>query len=288
MNSMTLVKQVSNIFSLPEIVMQVSEILRDPEPDFAELEAVILHDPGMTASILKIANSSFYSFPSKVDTLSRAITIIGLKELRAIVIGTSVTRQFKDIASDLVNMDVFWYHSVVRAIMAKELATRFNCVDFIAGLLSCIGKLIFFTQYPVQSAEIIRMGKQSEAELAEAEREMFGFDYAELSAELLKEWKLPPEIWEMIAYQLDPMESPNHELEACILHVALSISGIIQPSVGHEIGDIKTQVADAVFKEDILECLQLGSEEIEAIIQKALFQSMEIMFILRPESMTIY
>ena len=189
-------------------------------------------------------------------------------------------------------MDVFWYHSVVRAIIAKELATRFNCVDaerfFIAGLLSCIGKLIFFTQYPVQSAEIIRMGKQSEAELAEAEREMFGFDYAELSAELLKEWKLPPEIWEMIAYQLDPMESPNHELEACILHVALSISGIIQPSVGHEIGDIKTQVADAVFKEDILECLQLGSEEIEAIIQKALFQSMEIMFILRPESMTIY
>ncbi len=292
MSAATLVKQVNNIFSLPEIVMQVSEILREPEPDFSELESVILHDSGMTASILKIANSSFYSFPSKIDTLSRAITIIGLKELQAIVIGASVTRRFKDIASELVNMDIFWYHSVIRAILAKDLAMTCRLGNperfFIAGLLSCIGKLILFTQYPVQSTEIIRMGKHSEAELAEAEREIFGFDYAELSAELLKEWKLPPEICEMIAYQLRPLESPNQKSEACILHAALSISGIIQPSIGQELEDIQTHIPATVFAEGVLEHLQLELDRIEAIVQNALFQSMEVMFILRPESMTVY
>ncbi|MDD2761282.1 MAG: HDOD domain-containing protein, partial [Methylomonas sp.] len=187
---------------------------------------------------------------------------------------------------------VFWYHSIVRAILTKDLAMRCNCGNterfFIAGLLSSIGKLIFFTQYPSQSAEIIRKGKRGEAELAEAEREMFGFDYAELSAELLKEWKLPPEICEMIAYQLHPMESPNQKSEASILHVALSISGIIQPSVGHDICDIQAQVSDTVFDAGVLEHLQLTSDEIEVITREALFQSMEVMLILRPESMTIF
>lgn len=292
MSPTALVRQVSNIFSLPEAVWEVSEILRQPEPNFAELEEVMLHDPGLTASILKLANSSFYSFPGKIDSLSKAMTIIGLRELKAIVIGTAVTRQFKDIASELVNMDVFWYHSVIRAILARSLAARCRCSNterfFIAGLLSSIGKLIFFTQYPVQCADIIRRGKHSEAELVEAERAVFGFDYAELSAELLKEWKLPAEIWEMIAHQLNPLASHNQKLEASILHVALSVSSTIQPSVGHEILDVKTQVSAAVLDAGVLEHLQLERDEIESMTQDALFQSMEILSILRPETMTIF
>ncbi|MGR8931018.1 MAG: HDOD domain-containing protein [Gammaproteobacteria bacterium] len=291
MNAADLVRQVSNIFSLPEMVMRVNEILRRPEPNFVELETVISHDPGMTASILKVANSSFYNFPSKIDTLARAITIIGLKELRSIVIGASVAKRFKDIASELVNMDIFWYHSVARAILARDLAVVCKCGSterfFIAGLLSSIGKLILYTQYPEKSAEIIRMGKHREAELAEAEREAFGFDYAELSAELLKEWKLPAEIWEMIAFQLEPLESPNQKMEACILHVALSISGIIQPSVGIEIEDIETDISNAVFDAGVLAYLGLNLEQIETITSEVLFEAMEIISILRPQSMMI-
>jgi len=289
MNVADLVKQVSTIFSLPELVVQVNDILRQPEPSFEELETVISHDPGMTASILKVANSSYYSFPGKIDTLTRAITIIGLKELKAIIIGTSVTRQFKDIDSELVNMDFFWYHSVFRAILARDLAVICKCGNterfFIAGLLSSIGKLIFFTQYPAESAEIIRGGMYSEAELARAERDAFGFDYAELSAQLLKEWKLPAETWEMIEYQLRPLESPNQKMEASILHVALSISATIQPSVGCD--NFETAISDVTFAAGVLDYLGLSLEQIETVTSDVVFEAMEIISILRPQSMMI-
>ncbi len=293
MSATALVKKVSNIFSLPEVVWQVSEILRQPDPDFTELEAVILHDPGLTASILKLANSSFYSFPGKVDMLTRAISLIGLRALKGIVIGAAVTRQFKDISSDLVNMDVFWFHSVTRAILAKDLAIRCQCSQterfFIAGLLSSIGKLILYTQYPAQSAAIIQQGKCGEAELAAAERAMFGFDYAELSAELLKAWQLPAEIWEMIAFQLNPLAAaPRQTLDACILHVALSVSSVIQPSVGKEILDIQTQVSAATLEDEVLATLQTQMNEIEVLTQQALYQSMDVLTILRPETMMIF
>ena len=289
MRAEALVKQVKTIFSLPEIVIQINEVLRQPEPNLMELESIIVHDPGLTASILKVVNSSYYSFPAKVDTLSKAITIIGLSELSAIVMGTAVTHRFKGIESTLMNMDIFWYHSVTRGVLAKNLALRGQCGNterfFIAGLLSSIGKLILFTQYPQQSAEMMRTGLQQDADLAAAERQAFGFDYAELSAELLKAWQLPSEIWEMIAYQLNPLQSPNHKTDACILHVASAIAGSIQPCVSY---DIHTQPLDAVFNPGVLEYLNLAQEEVQSISLEALLQAMDVIGVLRPETMVIF
>ncbi len=289
MNATTLARQVKTIFSLPEIVLQVNHILRQPEPDLAELEERIINDPGLTASILKVVNSAYYSLPNKIDTLSRAIAIIGFRELSAIVIGTSVTRQFNGIAPEWVDMNVFWFHSITRGILAKNLATHSKCNNserfFIAGLLSGIGKLIFFTQYPNQSAEIIRMGQQGDAALAEAERKLFGFDYAELSAELLKEWKLPIEIWEIVAYLFKPLDSPIQKTDACILHVASSIANNIQPCANY---DFDTHPLDALFNPGVLEHLQLTPNAIQSISLDALLQSMEVVSIIHPETMIIF
>lgn len=288
MNSEALAKQVKTVFSLPEIVLKVNDILRQTEPDFAALEELIIHDPGLTASILKVVNSSLYQLPNKVDTLSKAITILGLRELSAIVIGTSVTSQFKGIAPELLDMNIFWYHSVARGVLAKNLAIHCRANNserfFIAGLLSGIGKLVFFTQYPEQAGEIVRLGLLNDAELATAERQRFGFDYAELSAALLREWQLPAEIWEMMAYLFKPLESKHQQNEACILHVASSIANSIQPCVNFDISD----QPDALFAPGVLEQLQLTKEEIQTITLDAIFQTMEIIGIIRPEIMSIF
>ncbi|WP_367155936.1 HDOD domain-containing protein [Methylomonas sp. HYX-M1] len=292
MNAASLVKQVDNVFSLPDIVIRVNQLLMAPEPDFAELEATILHDPGLTAAILKMVNSALYSFPSKIDTLSRAISIIGLNDLKAIVIGTSVTQQFKDIASELVNMDIFWNHSVVRAILAKDLAVRLKLGNterfFIAGLLSCLGKLILYSRFPAESAKVIGSGELDEMALAKAEQAEFGFDYCEVSAELLKVWQLPADIWELIAYQLKPMDCAERQTDACVMHVALAVSSTIQPSVGHEICDIRTRIAAQDFLPGVLERLELSVEEIADVADEAMFQSLDVISILRPQSMSIY
>ena len=292
MSATALAQKVKTIFSLPEIVLQVSELLRHPESSLAELEELIIHDPGLTASILKVVNSSFYGFPGKIDTLSKAISIIGFRELNALVISTSVVGQFKNMPPELVDMDTFWYQSVVRGVLAKKLALHCKRDNserfFVAGLLSCIGKLILFTQYPEQSADILRTGKQNDAEIAAAERGLFGFDYAELSAALLNQWKLPQEIWGSIAYQLKPLDSPIDKTDACILHVASVTSNIIEPWGSYQNGAFNAQTKQAVFNPGVLEYLQLSTVELDLISNDAVLHAMEVTNTLLPHGVSIY
>lgn len=289
MNVTALAQQVKSVFSLPEIVLQVNEILDQAEPKIAALEEIIIHDPGLTAAILKLVNSSYYHFPNKIDTLSKAIVVIGLRELRTLVIGTSVTSQFKGIEPKLVDMNVFWYHSVMRGVLAKNLAKRcdFNTTEwfFIAGLLSSIGKLVLFTRYPQQAAEIVKLGVLDDVASSEVEREKFGFDYAELSAELLREWKLSDQICEMIAYQLNPLQSPTQKTEACILHVASSVANATQPCANFDFNTLST---DIHLQPEVLTYLQLEQSDIESISFDTSLQAMDIISIIRPEAMAIF
>jgi c-di-GMP-related signal transduction protein len=93
----TIVTNVRPIFSLPDVVVRVNDLIDSGEATNTELERVIASDPALTAKILKFANSSYFGFSGKVETVLKAIAIIGHKELRNLVLATSVTSTFKDI-----------------------------------------------------------------------------------------------------------------------------------------------------------------------------------------------
>ncbi|MGR9051898.1 MAG: HDOD domain-containing protein [Gammaproteobacteria bacterium] len=283
-----LVKRVKSIFSLPEIAIQVNELLHSSEPSLAELEELILHDPALTATLLKIVNSAYFGFPKKIDTVSRAICIIGLKELRNLVIAISVTTRFKGIPAELVDMDVFWFHSITRGVLARIIGKRMNHIDrerfFIAGLLSSIGKLIFFSQFPVESAEILRSKDQGEHAMTAEEERIFGFNYAELGAELLKEWRLPPSIWEMIANQLDPLNAKYSKEDACILNIAGTIANSIEPCAKY---DFDSEEFEPNFNASVLNFLNISPNTINHSIDEAMNQSFEIMAVIRPQATMI-
>src|SRR3569832_2368838 len=109
---------------------------------------VFSRDPGLTTRLLKIANSAFYSFPSQIDSVSRAITIIGTRELRDLILATSVARLFKGLPNDLVSMDDFWRHSVCCGLAARALAAqrgeRLLERFFVAGLRHDIGGVLLY------------------------------------------------------------------------------------------------------------------------------------------------
>ena len=285
MDPKSLTMRFMSIFTLPEIALRINEILNSPDPKNAQLEEVILHDPALTANILKIANSAYFGFPSKIETVSRAITLIGLKELRNLVIAISVITRFKGIPAELVDMDIFWYHSITRGILAKILAKRFKLENherfFITGLLSSIGKLIFFTQCPMQSKEVLSFKNQGEDAMVAAEQEIFGFNYADLGAELLKQWRLPPSIWEIIARQRDPLSAPEYKKATCILHVAIKIVNSIEPCAKYDF-DFKDW--DPNINLEILEYLDITPNAIHYSIDEALRQSLDIINILQPDN----
>lgn len=285
MSAIDLVKQVRNIFSLPEIVIKINEELNKPEPDFSKLEKLILLDPALTAKILRFVNSSYFGFKNSIDNVSHAAAILGLLELKHLIMGVSVTSQFKNIPKHLLDVNAFWYQSIFKGVLAKTLAKRLDKKDFerfyITGLLSSIGKLIFLSQYPDKSETIFNLDDQSDLSILNAEKELFGCNYIELSTELLKEWKLPDEICEMVCYQLNPLNEESQNTNACILHVAVKVSNTMQPFC-NENYDINVKSPD--FNPDVLEHLQLTTEQIQLAVNDALQYPSEILKIINPSA----
>ena len=289
MNAQTLAHQVESLFSLPEIALRINEILNSSEPLNAELEEVISSDPAFTAKILKIVNSSYFGFPGTIDTISRAITIIGLKELRNLVISSSLTSCFNDIPAELVDMDVFWYHSVTSAVIARNLAKELKCSNyerlFIVGLLHSIGRLIYFSQCPEQSRKILSYKDQGEDAMITEELKVLGFTHAELSAEFLKGWGLPDEIWKTIESYLDPLNAGDFIRDACVLHIAGKIAGSIEPCATHEYDfkEIEPNIKPGVF-----DYLNVSSSQVQSCIDDTVFQVFGLLAIIKPGATTIF
>src|SRR3569833_2554535 len=119
-----LVTGTIELASLPEVFLRVNEMIDSPRYTAADIGHVISRDPGLTARLLKLANSALYNFPSQIDTVSRAITIIGTRELRDLILATSVARIFKGLPNDLISMDFFWLHCVCCGLAARGRAAR--------------------------------------------------------------------------------------------------------------------------------------------------------------------
>jgi len=289
MNAQSLAKQVTSLFSLPEVALRVNEVLNTSEPSFAELEEIIINDPALTAKLLQIVNSSYFGFPATIDTVSRAITIIGVKELKNLVLTTSVTTTFKGVPAELIDMDIFWFHSITSAVLAKLLAKRLNHPDyermFIGGLLHSIGRLIYVTQCPEISREILSIKDQGEEAIIAAELEKLGFTYAELGAELLQIWKLPENIWQMINHHLDPLNAKQFSQDTCLLHIASKIASSIEPCVKY---DFNAEEMEPHFSPGVIDQLKLSPNQIQFCIDEALLQSFEILSIINPKATSIF
>ncbi|MBE0437505.1 MAG: HDOD domain-containing protein [Methylomicrobium sp.] len=285
----SLIEKVGSLYTLPDVALHVNELLSSDKASNDQLEEIIVHDPALTAQLLKLVNSAYYGFPGKVDTVSRAISMIGRQELRNIVIATSVASTFQDIPEDLVDMETFWYHSITCGVLARLLAEQCKRKErerfFIAGLLNSIGKLILFSQFPEKAGEALSFKDQGEDAVTQAEQRIFGFTYAELGAELLKEWKLPSSIWQLVAAQTDPMNANDILQDACILHVAAKIAASIEPC---SVKNYDFKDFNPTYLPEAWETLGLSDESIKPLTLDALLQAFEILGIIRPGATLIF
>ena len=283
MDPRTIAENVRTVFSLPDIALRINELISTGETNNAELEQIILHDPAITAKILRFANSAYFGYSREIETISRAITLIGHKELRNLVVATSVISTFEDISSDLIDMESFWYHSVTCGVVARLLAVHKKNKGrekfFIAGLLHAIGKLILFSQFPKESAEVLRFKDQGDHAVINAERETFGFTHAQLGAELLKLWKLPPSIWRIIECQLNPLDSDEFRDDACILHVATNFASCVKEDHFDE--------TSSAYKPEVWNYLGLDAEVNKPIQTESGLQVFDILSAIRPQTVVI-
>lgn len=288
MDPRTIAENVRTVFSLPDIALRINELIGSEKTSNAELERIILHDPAITAKILRFANSAYFGFSREIETISRAITLIGHKELRNLVLATSVISTFEDISSDLIDMESFWYQSVTCGVVAKVLAdykkNKARERFFIAGLLHAIGKLILLSQFPKESAVVLRSNNQGNYATTNAELEMFGFTHAQLGAELFKLWKLPPSIWKMIEFQLNPLDGGEFCDDACILHVASNFASCIQPFASN---DNHTDEIKPAYQPEVWNHLDLDDDVHQTVHKASNSQVFDILSTIRPQTVII-
>ena len=227
-----LVSGVVKVASLPEIYMKIEAALDSPKSSSKYLAEILQEDTALTARILRLANSSFFNYPSKIDTVTQAVTVIGTRQLRDIVLASSVVGIFKDIPEELVDMDDFWRHSISCGVTSRVISTirRENNVEtaFVSGLLHDIGRLILYKEKPEQMSALIQESRETNQLLYLGERETFGFDHAILGGLLLKEWKLPTKLIETTLCHHVPSKAKEFVAEAANIHVANILANALQ------------------------------------------------------------
>ncbi|EFL49856.1 metal dependent phosphohydrolase [Solidesulfovibrio fructosivorans JJ]] len=228
----TLLRDEPQLVSPPEVYLRINDVLRDPKSTVEDAAESIRHDPSLAAKLLRLVNSSFYArtlravrgrFPAKVDSLSRAVMVVGARQLATLALGVSVLPLFQDIPPHWVNMRVFWEHSVGCAAAAQAIAAATSRGNpetaFVAGLLHDIGRIIFFKQASTHMAAAMRQAAADRDPLYRAERDLLGFDHAVLGGHLLQKWQFPANLEKMVRYHHD-LDEPLFIDEPAVIHLA--------------------------------------------------------------------
>ncbi len=225
-----LVQDFFELVSLPEIYFQVDEMMGDARYTANDIGEVIISDPAMTAKLLKLVNSAFYGFPTKIETLSRAITIIGMDELRSLVLASTAIHEFNKVPSNLVDMNAFWMHSIHCGIVAKLLAKECKVLHserlFIAGLLHELGSLLLYKKLPAQSSEILSDANGDRLSVPDLEQSLLGFTHADVTAAILEKWQLSPLLIEATKFHLEPEKAKEPSFEPYLIFLANRLCGI--------------------------------------------------------------
>jgi putative nucleotidyltransferase with HDIG domain len=225
-NIVELVQGVGDLVTLPDIFIRINQLVENPNSSTSDIAQTVSQDPAFTVRLLRVANSSFYGFSSTIDTVSKAVSIIGTSQIRNLALSTSVANTFSGLPNQLVSMENFWRHSLYCGLVARKLAKLAGKCDaeavFTAGLLHDIGELVIFNRLPEQAKETLLLVLDGADELPvyKAEQQTMGIDHAQVGGELARQWNLPPMLEECIAFHHDIRAARRYPREAALVHIA--------------------------------------------------------------------
>lgn len=215
-NLKRVVSRIYDLPSFPVVITKLAEVAENPDSSCKDLAKVMANDQGLSAKVLKLVNSAFYSFSTPVSSLQHAITLLGYNTVRSLALSVSVKGMFKDAVG--FPQERFWLHSLAAALGAKILAerNRFPMKDdvFTAGLLHDVGFLLEARYFPEQMSQIMEAVSSGELAMADAEDRYLGVTHNLLGAWLAEKWRLPGFLREPILRHHDFEAQTNDDIEA--------------------------------------------------------------------------
>lgn len=258
-----LIREINSLPALPETVSRVREAMNNPEIGVRQVADIIVLDPPIAAKVLGVANSAAYGFPQRVDDLTLAVSLLGLRETYSIVLSCAVVDLFK--ASKTFDYRVFWVESMCCAaasrIVAKASGRRDLFGVFSGGLLHDLGRAALAEATPQLYSKVD--GYLPGEELIAAEEEAIGIAHTEAGYVLATHWELPPEIAEPIRFHHHPELAQEAKDNVAIVSLAAAMTR----AHGKDIDQNETLFEG---RQETLDSLGLDMEIAEAMLQEFL------------------
>ena len=260
-------KRESDLPTLPVVVDRIIAIASDESTSTEKLAEVIAYDQGMTNKLLKLANSVYYAQKNPVETIKRAISVIGFDEIIGIALGMSILSSVSAKTGLTLDMKALWIHGIGVATVSKELAKRTNPgiagKIFIPALLHDMGKVIFSVYFKQAYLQARQFAMENKKPLYFSENAVLKVDHAVLSALLMKRWNFPASIIMPCRFHHNPESSPvQFRHQSLIINLADYLTQ--KAGVGHSGNPVPVTIKNAPKKIGVGESvLRLTIEQIK-------------------------
>ncbi len=281
MKALQYAQSVADLFALPEGYLRVKQLMDSDTASLDEVAEVIMLDPVLTSKLLKLANSAIYSLPYQVESVSKALLVLGKTQVYNLVLSIGIASACSKVDTSAIDLERFWEQSINAALLAKFIAQQCQLKPtdrfYVAGLLHNIGEMVVLNFDPQQAHQCQNYSAENRPwQLQQAE---LGFTYAECGAELLHLWQLPDSIVEPVALQHSSRFDPKNKAQL-VLHLAVRLA------LANQHPDIYNtrQLVDPF----VLELLNLTQQDIIRAIDFCNTEGLFLLSVLNPRISTIY
>lgn len=218
-----MVGENARLVTFPDVYFKIQQALEDPTATAAHLAELVGTEPSLAARLLKVVNSPAYGLPRRVDSLVRGVALLGARELSHIALAISVMKSLEGMSSQAFPLKKFWKHSVACAVLARLLASHRPGVPqetcFVSGLMHDIGFLLMAQSIPGLFGSVLRLSSSEGLAIEQAERQVLGWDHAQLGGALFESWGFPPSLVDNVRHHHSPSDSPE-PVQAAVIQLA--------------------------------------------------------------------
>lgn len=267
--------KVKESFALPEVCVSIRNMLDNPQTNADDIAALISLDPSLSSKLLKLANSALFRFPSQIGSISKAVNIIGGEALYILVMSETAANAYQQFPNGVVDLKRFWKQSVMCGLLAQNLCksckVRGSERFFLMGLLSNFAELVVAKQNP-------KLAKVCESEIESAfpwvsQKQHLGFYYPDCTAEILKNWQLPSQLYEPL-YKVHDAKAAVDNKEVAVLYLAYRTAlKATYPKELSRRNPIEGRVMDAT---------NLHYEDLDALTKQTQMEAREMLHLLNP------
>lgn len=254
------IEAISDLPTLPVVAMSVNRLLQDEETPIEDLITLLEKDQSMVLKLLRLVNSSFYGFKSKISNLRHAVTLLGYSMVQNAVVTLSVI-DCLDTKSVPKGFDVsqFWTHSIGVAVMGRHLADHSKLAPpedaFTAGLVHDIGKIVLATHFPDDFIVLLNTAMQDATAFYATEKQSDTYPHTLIGDRLAKRWMLPESLTLAIRCHHGGLAQTADPILPGLVAVADTLINVKHKTPGHRFGlDVLPDAVRAPLIEIFKDC----------------------------------